>query len=89
MYTNIANYIYEAFETTRDLKLPDVTLGMAHLMSEKAIPEGVESKQLREFISRNYRAIVLLFNRDDKAEFVDIVGGMVEDYLAPKEADAE
>jgi hypothetical protein len=90
MYTNIATYVYEAIETTRNLHLPDVTLGLAHLMSEKPVPEGVTGNELAKFLGRHYRAIILMFNGGSKEEFVDIVAGMAKDYLAPKEeADAE
>lgn len=85
MYTNIANYIYDIFETTHAKDLPDVTLGLAHLRVEKEIPEGITDKQLRMFMGRKIRILGRLYGRKDREFFVDVVEDLVKDYLAPDE----
>lgn len=87
MYTNIANYIYDIFETTKKMGLPDVYLGLAQVKAEKAVPEGITDKKLRTFISRNYKALVKLFNTVSRDMFVDMVDNLVEGYLAPEESE--
>ena len=87
MYTNIANYIYDIFETTKKMGLPDLYLGLAQVKAEKAIPEGITDKELRAFISRNYKALVKMFNTMNRDVFVDMVDNLVEGYLAPEESE--
>lgn len=69
------NYLYRIFEVTKEMGLPDMTLGLARLRFEynEPIPEGVEDREIREFIGRHNEKLVEAFRNGDREAFVAAV----------------
>lgn len=76
-----ANYIYEVFETTRENKAPDLTIGLAMLAAEKPLPIGMTQEDTRRFMGKHYDILVKAFKTGDKEVFVKVVAACeAEDY---------
>ena len=68
-----ADYIYEIYKKTREVKAPDLLIGMAHLETEKPIPEGVDATELRQFLGRHGARLSRAFNKTHAEYFSDFV----------------
>ena len=76
-----ANYIYEVFETTRENKAPDLTIGLAMLAAEKPLPDGMTQEGVRQFMGKHYDILVKAFKTGDKEIFAKVVAACeAEDY---------
>jgi hypothetical protein len=80
-----ANYIYDIFDITKEKGLPDLNVGLATLQVKKSIPDGMTSKEIREFIGANYDALVEAFKTGDRQTFADVVAACAAETEAEHE----
>lgn len=71
-------HIYEVFEITEKLNIPDVFIGLAHFIAENpdVIPMS-RYHEYRKFISRHYHKLVDAFKAHDKEAFEKVVNTLV------------
>lgn len=77
-----AEYIYNIFETTERNHDHDLLIGMAKLMADKPLPEGMDERTLGKFLGKHYHELVDAYKGHDLAAFEEAV-------LACETADAE
>ena len=68
-----ASYIYDIFEATEKNRDNDLLIGMAKLKAVKPLPEGMDERELCQFIGKHYHELVEAYAARDLAVMEEAV----------------
>lgn len=73
----MGNYIYEIFAYCEQYDLPDLTIALAMMIPENPIPEGIEYRDICEFIGKHYKQLVKAYKKKDAEYFSEVVNELL------------